>query len=87
MPLLQRLVGILVAIPLLVAAFLFAWVVFIVAVAAALVLGAWFWWKTRHVRRAMEQHAAQPPRQSGGAVIEGEYRVERGEIHANEKLP
>jgi hypothetical protein len=80
MPLLQRLAGVLVAIPLLVAVFVFAWVIFVFVVAGALVLGAWFWWKTRHVRRNMRPHGA-------GAIIEGEYREVRGEAHAERKLP
>lgn len=77
MGLLQRLLGLLIAIPLLIAAFLFASLVLALAAGVALVFGGWLWWKTRHVRRAMEQQMQGGPPRSGGAVIEGEYRVER----------
>ncbi len=51
---------------------------FAVVAAIALVIGAYLWWKTRDVRKAMRQAQAQaqrpgPQRQNGdGIVIEGE---------------
>ncbi|MDT3669514.1 MAG: hypothetical protein ROZ37_04165 [Aromatoleum sp.] len=51
---------------------------FAVVAAIALVIGAYVWWKTRDLRKAMRQAQAQahqrgPQRQSGsGIVIEGE---------------
>lgn len=55
-------------------------VLFLIGAAAALALGGWFWWNTRHLRR---QASAAPRPGPGGHVIEGEYRVEeRPEIPA-----
>lgn len=49
---------------------------FAVVAAIALVIGAYLWWKTRDVRKAMRQAQAQRPgaqRENGhGIVIEGE---------------
>lgn len=49
---------------------------FAVVAAIALVIGAYVWWKTRDVRKAMRQAQAQRPgaqRENGrGIVIEGE---------------
>jgi hypothetical protein len=66
----------------LVLGFMFSLVLLAVFVAVALMLGAWFFWKTRHVRKAMREAAAtRGPPPTGGEVIEGEaviveeYRV------------
>ncbi len=69
MNLLLRIAGFVVGLALFVLAFLFASV--ILAVAAGIALGVWAWlaWKTRKIRREMQQ--------AEGAVVEGEYRVER----------
>jgi len=66
---LQRILGAALGIALFVLAFIFASV--ILAVAGGIALGIWAWlaWKTRGIRREMER--------SQGAVVEGEYRVER----------
>jgi cobalamin biosynthesis protein CobD/CbiB len=74
---LQRIVGIALAIVLFIAAFIFASVIF--AAAAILALGVWGWlvWKTRDLRKAAAQAKAQAKAQAEGTVIEGEYRVER----------
>jgi hypothetical protein len=71
--LVQRIVGIALAIVLFIAAFIFASVIF--AAAALIALGVWGWlvWKTRDLRKA----AAQAKAQAEGTVIDGEYRVER----------
>ena len=68
MNILQRLIGLVLALALTLAAVVFASVVLALAAAIAVVLGAWLWWRGRQLRREVER--------SGGAVIEGEYRVE-----------
>jgi UPF0716 family protein affecting phage T7 exclusion len=67
---------------LLVLGFMFSLVLLAVFVAVALMLGTWFYWKTRHLRKAMREAAAtRGPPPTGGDVIEGEaviveeYRV------------
>jgi len=60
------------AIAFIVAAVLFSFL-FLIGAAAALALWGWLAWKTRHLRR---QAGADPQREPGGHVIEGEYRVE-----------
>ena len=66
---LKRAAGAIVGIVLLVAAFFFASVVIAVAAILALLIWGWLMWRTRHLRRDLER--------ADGAVIEGEYRVER----------
>lgn len=77
MSLLQRIVGAALGLVLFVLAFIFASVV--LAVAGGVALGVWAWlaWKTRKLRREMEQGAARETARGDGSVIEGEYRVER----------
>jgi hypothetical protein len=72
--LLQRIAGIAVGVVLFILAIIFASV--LLAVAGGVALGVWVWlmWKTRKLRRQMEQEAAA---RGDGSVIEGEYRVER----------
>lgn len=50
----------------LIVAFMVSMVVFAIALAGALVIGGYLWWKTRELRRQMRE---RPP---GGHVIEGE---------------
>jgi len=69
---LQRVVGLVVGIALLIAAFIFASVIFAVAAILALIIWGWLMWRTRHLRREIAR--------GEGSVIEGEYRVER-EVH------
>lgn len=66
---LQRAIGLVVGIALLIAAFIFASVIFAVAAILALMIWGWLMWRTRHLRRELER--------GKGSVIEGEYRVER----------
>jgi len=66
---LQRVLGLVVGIALLIAAFIFASAIFAVAAILALIIWGWLMWRTRHLRREMER--------AEGSVIEGEYRVER----------
>ena len=53
---------------------------FAVVAAIALVIGIYVWWKTRDLRKAMQQAQArrpgQPPANAHGTVIEGEVRRE-----------
>ncbi len=66
---------------LLVLGFMFSLVLLAVFVAVGLMLGAWFFWKTRHVRKAMREAGAMRNPPAHGDVIEGEaviveeYRV------------
>lgn len=77
MTLFQRVLGILIAVPLLIAAFVFASLLLAVAATLALLVWAWLWWKTRKLRQAMARHRRENVREGAGKVIEGEYRVER----------
>ncbi|HWA38757.1 MAG TPA: hypothetical protein VG873_12910 [Burkholderiales bacterium] len=61
---LQRILGILLAVAFLVAAFFFAAVVAGIVLAAGLLGWTWAWWRGR----------APTPRKAESAVIEGEYR-------------
>jgi len=77
-----KLLALVAGVILLVLGFMFSLVLLSVFVALALTLGAWFFWKTRHVRKAMREAAAtRGPPPTGGEVIEGEaviveeYRV------------
>lgn len=67
--LLRRAAGFLLGLVLLAVAIVFASVLLALAAVLALLLGGWFWWRTR----ALRSQAAQ--RRS--LVIEGQYRVER----------
>jgi len=66
---LQRILGAALGIALFIVLFIFAGA--LLAIAAGVALGVWAWlaWKTRKLRREMQK--------SEGAVVEGEYRVER----------
>jgi hypothetical protein len=46
-----------------------------VFVVVGLMLGAWFFWKTRHLRKAMREAGAMRSRPADGDVIEGEAVV------------
>jgi hypothetical protein len=75
---LQRIVGALLGVALFVAAFVFASLVLALAAAFALVIRGWLWWRTRRLRRELDERQ--------GAVIEGEYRVE-GEARRELRTP
>ncbi|HCX33045.1 MAG TPA: hypothetical protein DHV08_05430, partial [Rhodocyclaceae bacterium] len=67
---------------LLVLGFAFSLIILAVVAVAALVLGGYFWWKTRELRKAMREH---PP---AGHVIEGEaVIVEEVRRADGERLP
>lgn len=67
--LIRRTAGFLLGLVLLTAAFVFASVLFAFVAALALLIGGWFWWRTRAVRNRAGQR--------GGVILEGQYRVER----------
>jgi len=54
---------------LLVAAFMFSLIILVVVAVAGTVAWGYFWWRTRALRKAMNEH---PP---GGVVIDGEASV------------
>ncbi len=83
MTLLQRILGALVGIVLVVVGLVFAWIVLVVAAALALVIWGWLWWRTRDLRRAVERGE----RRGGGVIVEGEYRVEREERRLEDPDP
>lgn len=60
---------------LLVLGFMFSIVLLAVFAAAALVLGAWFFWRTRHLRKAMRDAGAMQNPPADADVIEGEAIV------------
>lgn len=71
--LLQQLVGAALGVALLVAAAVFAWLLFVTAAVLGVGLWAWLWWRNRRL-----------PQQDGprdGIVIEGKYRVESESSH------
>ena len=70
-----KLLALVAGVILLVLGFMFSLVLLVVFVAVGLLLGAWFFWKTRHVRQAMNEArmAGHPP--ADGNVIEGEAVV------------
>ena len=66
MGLIQRVVGVLLGLLFLLAAFVFASLALGILLAAGLVVWGWLWWRGRS--------RLQPGRGSGGAVVEGEFR-------------
>ena len=68
----QRAVGALLMLALIIAAFIFASVVLAIAAVAALILWGWLAWRLRGLRRAVDRADGR----GDGAIIEGEYRVE-----------
>ncbi len=73
--LLGKLVGVIAAGILLVLGFMFSLVLLVILVAGGLAVGAWFFWKTRHLRKAMREAAATHVPAQDGTVIEGEAIV------------
>ena len=72
MKFLYRLLGALIGLVLVVAAFLLASVILGVVAIAGLGVWAWLWWRTRGLRKEAARNQ--------GAVIEGEYRVEVAQL-------
>jgi UPF0716 family protein affecting phage T7 exclusion len=52
-----------------------SFVVFVIVLAALLVIGLYLWWKTRHFRRQLKEQldAQRPPATPPGDTIEGEF--------------
>lgn len=71
---------------LLVLALMFSLVLVAVVAVVGLAVGAWFFWKTRHLRKAMREAGAMRSPPADGNVIEGEavvveeYRVSETSI-------
>ena len=57
---------------LLVLGFMFSLVLLSAFVGVGLMLGAWFFWRTRHVRKAMREAGPMRNPPADGVVIEGE---------------
>ncbi len=57
----------------LVLAFMFSLVALAVVAVAAVIFAGWFWWKTRALRKAMREGAPIEPTAQGDQVIEGEF--------------
>ena len=69
---LGKLLAFVVATILLVLGLMFSVVLLAVFVIVAIALGAWFFWKTRHLRKAMREAGAMRSPPADGHVIEGE---------------
>jgi hypothetical protein len=68
---LQRLLAIVLALGLAALGLIFASVLLAVMMAAAVSVGGWLWWRTRHLRKQGAQAAAAQP--ASGSVLEGEF--------------
>ena len=55
--------------------FMFSLIVVAVVAGIGLAFGAWFFWKTRHLRKALREAGAMGGPMPGGDVIEGEAVV------------
>lgn len=73
--LLGQILALITALILLVLGFMFSLVLLAVFVAVGLIVGAWFFWKTRHLRKAMREAGATGNSPTAGHVIEGEAIV------------
>lgn len=82
---LQRFLAVVLALGLAAVGLVFASILIAVMMAAAVSVGGWLWWRTRHLRKQAAQAAAAPP--PSGTVLEGEFRVEREtrRLETNEK--
>jgi UPF0716 family protein affecting phage T7 exclusion len=82
--LLGQILALIAAVVVLVLGFMFSMVLLAVFLVIGLVVGAWFFWRTRHLRKAMREADAmrQPP--TDGNVIEGEAIIVE-EYRADEK--
>lgn len=80
---LGKLIGVIATAILLILGLMFSVVVLAVVSVIGLVAFAYFWWKTRELRKAMKEHAAAAQTADGttvdGSIIEGEaVRVDEG---------
>ena len=86
--LLGRIIAALGAFALLVLGFFFSLVLLAVILVLGLAGWGYFWWKTRHARRAMREQARDSSIIEGEAVvIEGETVVEENRVLSGEVLP
>ena len=83
--LLQKALALAGAAVLLVLGFMFSLVFVAVAAVVGLALGAWLFWKTRHLRKAMREAGAMRRPAPDGEVIEGEAVVVVEEYRAGER--
>jgi UPF0716 family protein affecting phage T7 exclusion len=68
--------------------FMFSLIVVAVVAVIGLAFGAWFFWKTRHLRKALREAGAMRGPMPGGAVIEGEaIVVEEYQVSGQAVLP
>lgn len=72
---------------LLVLGFMFSLVILSLAVVAGLAAWGWFWWKTRELRKVMQQRPADGHIIEGEAMVVDEYRAARvvDRIEASDK--
>ena len=71
---LKKILGLVAGVIAVVVGLMFFMVAFAVIVAVALMVWAYFWWKTRKLRRAMHEQQGSP---ASGTVIDGEAVVVR----------
>lgn len=87
---LGQILGLMAGAILLVLGFMFSLALLAVFVVVGLTLGAWFFWKTRHLRKAMREAGAMRNPPADGDVIEGEavvveeYRVSEKPVLLND---
>ena len=67
-----RLLGFAGALIVAILAFMFSIAALVVVAVGGALLGGWLWWKTRAVRRQMQDAMQAQQRPAGGHVIEGE---------------
>jgi len=82
---LQHILGALLGIALFTAAFVFASIFIAFAGVAVLVIWVWLWWRTRRLRREIDERAGALHGREG-EVIEGEYRVEGEERRETRRI-
>ncbi len=73
--LLAKFMGALVGSVLLVFGFMFSLLVLAVAFGLALIIGVWFWWRTRSLRKEVHTDGSATDPDRRGVVIEGEAVV------------
>ena len=87
----NRLVAVIVSIVLMVAGFMFSVVAFGVIAILALVIGGWFWWKTRAIRRQMREQmqdisqAMAEGRREAAQAAADEHAIEGEFVRESEK--
>lgn len=72
---LKQILALVTGVILLVLGFMFSLALLAVFVVVGLTLGAWFFWRTRHLRKAMREAGAMKNPPTNGEVIEGEAVV------------